>query len=408
MQAVKAHQKGGRRGGSQSASAVAPPAPPVPPAKPPVKLSTRAKPKPAAAALVKERPPPKEKKGPPAGAGYSAAAAIAAGGEEGEEYEEYEDEADEELEQEEAPMVGASAASRRPPSELNERAERDDYHRFRSGGGENPFKAMQLALEAAPLGLRVLGMPSTDDWPDNDEPYADLPTPSLAPPARLGESLPKFSLTAKLGADTGAPTNPVFESALRSSLDGAVDAASVSVENAADDLALLEKRRYASRQELALREAARQRELAAARVQAGYRGMHSRHVLGGKGKSRTWLFAKDYTRSFDTSGRNHARFVIRDNEKLQIVNVEGAGRLLLTATHELTGEAKVTSAVVYDSLLAAVGFTAPTRGANSSLWSGGGEYEYELAIEPLDGFPNAQVRDLPISPHPHLPRPSLT
>ena len=39
-------------------------------------------------------------------------------------------------------------------------------YRQTRAAGENPFKAMQLALEAAPLSLRVIDMPASDDWFD--------------------------------------------------------------------------------------------------------------------------------------------------------------------------------------------------------------------------------------------------
>ena len=61
----------------------------------------------------------------------------------------------------------------------------------RGGARQNAFKDIELALEAAPLGLRAIGMPVNDEW---------------EPPSSRGSG--------------GAPRpNPLFESALGHQLD---------------------------------------------------------------------------------------------------------------------------------------------------------------------------------------------
>ena len=267
-------------------------------------------------------------------------------------------------------------SSRGSPEEVAAAAAADEYGKYRSGGGENPFKAMQLALEAAPLSLRLVGMPISDEWQGSHE-----ASPEMADPVanlRYGQSgISPFGLSAKLAGTIEGLTD--FESVLRSSLDG-LDPADGEMGNAAEDIAILEKRREIAAQIALAQAEERRKHASASKLAAGARGMATRRTLAYRSKSRVWKFEKLFERDFDMSGKNHTRLSIRDNEKLEIVSVTGAGRLLLTA-RDGTGETKVNGGVVYDSSAYAFQQIAP----GVTIWSGAGDHDYELQVEPLEG-----------------------
>ena len=63
------------------------------------------------------------------------------------------------------------------------------------------------------------------------------------------------------------------------------------------------------------------------------RGRHERRLsAAGRYETREWQFGKACVRTFSTDGHNSATFFVHRHEKLEIVDVEGAGRLMLTAT----------------------------------------------------------------------------
>lgn len=250
----------------------------------------------------------------------------------------------------------------------------EDYNG--TGSRENPFATMKLALEAAPLGLRVVGMTAADDWGNE-------------------------------ASDRGVGQKPKqpsrMETALRSEFDeiGRTGGESLSSgTESAEEIAALEARRQAARAEAGA-EAAKQRELVAAQtIQAGYRAMTARRSLAYKGTSRRWKFQKFHRRTFKTgsggSSRNGARFYVEKHETLEIVAVEGIGRLLLDAfAHD--GEVVVKGAVVYDSSAHALLHPNAHKGLHfvpgktRAIWTTPGEFDYVFLAEPLAQSPAAEL-----------------
>jgi Ca2+-binding EF-hand superfamily protein len=250
----------------------------------------------------------------------------------------------------------------------------EDYNG--AGSRENPFATMKLALEAAPLGLRVVGMTAADDWGNE------------ASDRGVGQK----------------PKHPSrMETALRSEFDeiGRTGGESLSSgTESAEEIAALEARRQAARAEAGA-EAAKQRELVAAQtIQAGYRAMAARRSLAYKGTSRRWKFQKFHRRTFKTgsggSSRNGARFYVEKHETLEIVAVEGNGRLLLDAcAHD--GEVVVKGAVVYDSSAHALLHPNAHKGLHfvpgktRAIWTTPGEFDYVFFAEPLAQSPAAEL-----------------
>ena len=246
------------------------------------------------------------------------------------------------------------------------------------GSRENPFNAMQLALEAAPLGLRVVGMPATDDW------AAEVATEQRAINSkRLSR----------------------FEVALRSELDDVGETGDVtdSEHASAGEVAALEARRQAARAEAEAKAEVERQKDAAMTVQASYRGMTSRREMAYKGNSRRWKFQKFHTKTFRTipGERNRASFYIEKHETLEIVSVDGTGRLLLDATAP-DGDVVVSGGVVYDSSAHALLHpNAPPKGIHivpgsgkvpKAIWTTPGEFDYLLRAEPLaPGGPPADM-----------------
>ena len=237
-----------------------------------------------------------------------------------------------------------------------------------SGSRENPFATMKLALEAAPLGLRVVGMTAADDWGDEASDRRVRQKPKQ--PSRM-------------------------ETALRSEFDeiGRTGGESLSSgTESAEEIAALEARRQAARAEAGA-EAAKQRKFEAAQtIQSRYRAMTARRLLAYKGTSRRWKFQKFHRRTFKTgsggSSRNRARFYVEKHETLEIVAVEGTGRLLLDAcAHD--GEGVVEGAVVYDSSAHALLHPNAHKGLHfvpgktRAIWATPGEFDYVFFAEPL-------------------------
>ena len=260
-----------------------------------------------------------------------------------------------------------------PPKSLRHSA-RSEY--VNNSTRENPFTDMKLALEAAPLGLRVLGMPAVDDWGGRQN-------------TTLGE-----------GEERQLSR---FEAALRSELDdvGDLGADATGTEAtaafvSADEIAAMEARREAAREEAAAKAEDQRQADAATFIQSGYRGLTTRRTNAFKGNSRQWRFHKFHRRSFKTTPgeRNRASFYVEKHETLQIVAVDGTGRLVIDATTP-DGEIMVAKGVVYDSSAHALLHpNAPKgiHGKTQALWATPGEFEYVLSAEPLvPGGPPADM-----------------
>ena len=126
-------------------------------------------------------------------------------------------------------------------------------------------------------------------------------------------------------------------------------------------------------------------------IQATYRGKQDRAVAAARAPkpTREWRFAKSSVRGFTTQegGHNSATFFVHRHEKLEIAEVEGQGRLMLTAT-DTAGTRVVTGGVVYDSSAHAfISASSPDEiggDRGKALWSAPGEYEYHFTLHPLD------------------------
>ncbi|KAL1512294.1 hypothetical protein AB1Y20_005556 [Prymnesium parvum] len=202
----------------------------------------------------------------------------------------------------------------------------------------NAFKDMQLALDAAPLSLRVTGMPVGDDWAG----------------------------AADDGA-AGAPRSESrFEEILRSSIE--------SIEHGDDaDAANFSPEEWERR-----RKGIQASETTAAAEGGSTWGDLSDDEL------RVWRFRKTYERVFNTKAVYIHRFSVQSHEVLEICHVEGEGQLLLTAT-DASGTQVVGGGVVYDSSAHAFRRANAQHKPLPALWSAPGEYLYELTLTPLPG-----------------------
>jgi hypothetical protein len=83
------------------------------------------------------------------------------------------------------------------------------------------------------------------------------------------------------------------------------------------------------------RRVAREEQLARERhaisIQATARGRAERRRVAQARPERKWRFQKSMRRSFESEGGGVARFYVEANEIIEIVEVSGVGRLLLTA-----------------------------------------------------------------------------
>lgn len=195
------------------------------------------------------------------------------------------------------------------------------------GGGraksKNPFREQDAATlsELAPLGLRVLGMPP-EEWAEVQPPAADQIGAELERKSTVFETILRAHLQDTPGTkgaagrvwETGASAPPLNPDQLE--LQRQVEL---------DRLAALDAARRAAHQE----QLARERH--AISIQATVRGRVDRRRVAEAKPERTWRFQKCMHRTFDAGGANVARFYIEANEIIEIVDVTGAGRLLLTA-----------------------------------------------------------------------------
>ena len=370
-------------------------------------------------------------------------------------------------------------------------------YRQTRAAGENPFKAMQLALEAAPLSLRVIDMPASDDWFDAEgkpvhaigaaaplgggvgaaggagvrggkygnggfqralDAAANEETPGLPGLAgRRGVGCGGGDASSTAGGGLGGgllrSSSSRMELVLREQLDemtastnkagrgflldqiaeynaGGFSSAS-PLSDPAEEVEAIRRRRELARLEQAEKEEEERQQRAATTLQGGYRGMLTRQGLSAASRNRVWRFHRFHVREFDApEGKNTARFHVQRNEVLEIVNVEGGGRLLLSAT-DSDGNLVVEKGVVYDSSAyaflkpedleppppphvpplppalqsqlglsqsssvagAVAGAAGPQSGVaqppvasttgNGPLWSAPGEYEYVFEASPL-------------------------
>lgn len=132
----------------------------------------------------------------------------------------------------------------------------------------------------------------------------------------------------------------------------------------------------------AAREEQRARERHAISIQASVRGRSERERVRKSRPSRSWAFQRLMTRSLDTASNSVVRFYIEENETIEILEVRGAGRLLLSAI-DAHGKPVVNSAVVFDSSANLLN-TAKGKNSAPALWSAPGEHEYTFSLMPLE------------------------
>ncbi len=238
-------------------------------------------------------------------------------------------------------------------------------------------KDLQLALNAAPVSLKVLGMP-VEEWSQLDPAAAVALSDELSRKANVFDQMMREHL-----AEPNAH-----------GVDGRPDLDHLSPEE-------LEKRRAADKAKLIKLEYARRRmrleeEAAfkfASRIQARVRGRKERAEAEGRTVEREWRFHKFYERSFDSTSRTSYRFMVQAHEKLEIVDASGAGKLLLSAV-DGDGVEVIKKGVVYDSSVhIELMRQSPGKGKSRqpAIWAGPGEYEYTFEMAPLAADANKRT-----------------
>ena len=250
-----------------------------------------------------------------------------------------------------------------------------------AGGNANPYEDVALLLEAAPLPLRVVGMPTGDsphwaNWLGADEPYGD------------GGPIPE-----------GQKND--FEKALRSRLDGLLvgGAAEEATQTEWTMSELPEPNDFEGRRQqqrhLAREDAKKVK--AAETMQAHARGMNARAEYREMKPQRAWRFVKTHRRMVTVTrdgGGNHSTvFMVQKHERLDLISASGSGRLLLHA-QTTDGAVLVNGSNVYDSSLHALQAASPRSRKKRNgppICSAPGEHLYTFTVEPLSGTDTARL-----------------
>ena len=254
------------------------------------------------------------------------------------------------------PRQPAKPSGKRPPAGARKLAGAEP--------GGDPYEDVQLLLEAAPLPLRVVGMPTGDDGFDGEggEGMEGMEGMLLFEP-----SPPAFKTKEEKSE---------FERKLRSQLDGLlVGGLSEGAEWSADGPGADELREHRERVRLLVKED-EEKGKAALAVQSRVRGNLARERYRELHPPKEWRFVKTHKRKVVVKPGVASGFAgttvfhVEKHERLDLVGVEGSGRLLLEASG-LQGELIVSGSTVYDSSLHALG-VGPQGGLPASKPSGGG------------------------------------
>ena len=291
-----------------------------------------------------------------------------------------------------APRATRAAAARRVSSddEAPARGRAKPRAQARGSSDDNQFKDMKLAMEAAPQALQYLGMPPSE--------FKKLPPDAAIKAAdALGKQAGVFEQVLKQHVSKDGPAQArVWE-------DAAV--ASKEWEEAANQGELDALRAAEREQRMVAEEARRQARIAkeaeeksATRLQAAARGRNEREAFKRRPPLREWKFQKMHVRTLvieapppaaegeargpSPTQSKPVRFHINRNEKLEILEATGAGRLVLSAA-DADGVVVVSGGVVYDSSAYAFNSRKGDGSRQPALWSGPGEYEYSFALQPL-------------------------
>ena len=249
----------------------------------------------------------------------------------------------------------------------------------------NPYDDVELLVEAAPLPLRVVGMPT------GAMDQADMYDRHAAADSRRAPS--------------------AFERQLRSQLDGLLvggeddeqagwQGAPSRAQPRQELTNELQQRR--ERVQMEAKQAHLEKE-SAAKVQAAARGHQARKEYEARRPKREWRFVKSHRRvvsvSGSGSGPSTTMFYVQKHERLDLLAAEGSGRLMLDAA-DAQGRVVVEGSCVYDSALSALAITAQaTAQANANgqgaaapaLCSAPGEYLYTFRLEPRAGHLEAKL-----------------
>ena len=249
---------------------------------------------------------------------------------------------------------------------------------YAGDGGGDPYAEVSLLVEAAPLPLHVVGMPTGEDdmW------------------SQAGGLASRERLDHAHGRGRRRPPHTEFEEALRARLEGLlVGGSEAQLSGQIADVpkltSQLRERRERARS-LAREDSGRLD--AAALMQRLARGWLARRAYDKLRPKRQWKFSRTYRRSIavgDPSRQNTAVFQVQRHEQLDLMSAIGSGRLLLDAIDH-KGQQVVAGSCVHDTSLQALvarpSVAQSKQGpGTASLCSAPGEYMYTFTVEPLTG-----------------------
>jgi len=278
------------------------------------------------------------------------------------------------------PDIGSTGGSIRQQMKAGRASGAAPAGRVESVSG-NPYDDVELLVEAAPLPLRVVGMPTG--------------------------AMDQADMYDRHAAADGRRAPSAFERQLRSQLDGLLvggeDDEQAGWPGAPPRQELtnaLQQRR--ERVQMQAKQAHLEKE-SAAKVQAAARGHQARKEYEARRPKREWRFVKSHRRvvsvSESGSGPSTTMFYVQKHERLDLLAAEGSGRLMLDAA-DAQGRVVVEGSCVFDSALSALAITAKATAhvnangqgaAAPALCSAPGEYLYTFRLEPRAGQLEAKL-----------------